>query len=550
MRAAASQRDGTPGGGRVLSRKDFMKIGGAGLAGIALLGVARPAFAQAAEGPTVSVLELGISPNNDGITNRENLVKALRYSKRRVFFPPGDYMIDNSKTQPERGLNHDFYVVINGYEGELLMEEGARFVFTDNTRRGLFFHEGTGARFVGLRTAFEERPPLRVGSEECVTFTYTNDTEIRDADVDGAAASGLLFWHCIRPSVSRTTIKDTMADGLHFANCQDARADDIRTSNTGDDALVFLNYADSKDYSGGYATNITVEDSMSRGIAVIGQDDVTIDGFSVDRTNSSGLLCSHDAYWGSRVSSNTLFMNGEVRNAGFAVDPAGKTGNRYGIEIDAVESAEFKDIKVFSSATKGVSGVAARKVYGAWTQGAVSLTNIEVEGASGSGFELQGTAHDVSFAGGTYQLANLSARDVGRAGFFVARAKKVNYGKLTSIGASKNDSLKRAFWFQQNERVEGTQLDVVDEAASPTGFKVVAYRDKSGHLGKVYDRVAHGEAVVENDSGLNVQMAAGDMQDPAPVKTNPGVSAKRRRLRLQKLRRRRLLRNRRGSQRR
>ncbi len=537
MRGVVAERDGTPGRGRVLSRRDFMKMGGAGLAGIALLGAARPAFGQTTEGPMVSARDLKISPRNDGVTNRENLVKVLRYSKRRVSFPLGDYVIDNSKAQPERGLNHDSYVVIDGYEGELVMEAGARFVFTDNTRRGLFFHEGTGAKFDGLNTVFEERPPLRVGSEECITFTYTTDTAIRGADIDGAAASGLLFWHCIKPSVSGTVIKNTMADGLHFANCQDARADGIRTNNTGDDALVFLNYADSKDYSGGYATNITVENSMSRGIAVIGQDNVTIDGFSVDRTNSSGLLCSHDAYWGSRVSSNVLFMNGEVRNAGFAVDPAGKGGNRYGIEIDAVESAEFKDIKVFSSATKGVSGVATRKVYGARTRGAVSLANIEVEGAASSGFELQGTAHDVSFAGGTYQLENLSSRNTGGAGFFVARAKKVGYGKLTSIDSSKNDSLERAFWFQQNERVEGTRLDVVDGGANPTGFKVVAYRDKSGYLGKVYDHVAHRRVEIENNSGLRVQMSTEGAQEPSsgkPIspKPRPSALARRRRQRL------------------
>jgi hypothetical protein len=46
--------------------------------------------------------------------------------------------------------------------------------------------------------------------------------------------------------------------------------------------LAFLNYAGGPDNSGGRAANITVRNSIGRGIAVVGQRNVTINGFTVE----------------------------------------------------------------------------------------------------------------------------------------------------------------------------------------------------------------------------------------------------------------------------
>ncbi len=340
-----------------LSRKAFLRMSGAGIAGLALFGAAVPAFGQTA--PTyTSAHDLGIHPDNDGITNRENLVKALRYSSRNVTFPPGEYYIDNS-----------IYATIEDYEGELMMEEGARLVFTDSTKRGITFNNGDGARFEGLNATYRTLPSER-SYESTIIFLGTTDTAIRNASVEGSNAIGLALVNCVRPIVEGTLIRNVMADGLHFANCQDARVDGLTTENTGDDGLAIHNFAHDPDRTGAVATNITVRDSKARGIAVGGQSGVTIDGFEVDGTSFSGLWCTHDEYFNTRVPSNVLFMNGEVRNAGTVVDPAGKFGNHNGIEIDTVDSVEFKNITVISPADKGVSGVA--------TEGLVRLTNIEV----------------------------------------------------------------------------------------------------------------------------------------------------------------------------
>ncbi len=503
MPGKAKIKDGSSPPKKARNRRDFLKLTGIGAAGAALLGGA-VAFELSRNGD--SAPSLGVSPDNDGITNRENLVEALRHSKRRVSFPPGDYVTDNSKAQPERGLNPNFHVVIDHFEGELAMEEGARFVFTDNTRRGLFFHGGKGAKFVGLSTIFEEHPPLRVVPEECMTFTSMIDTEVRNTFVDGSASVGLLFWLCVRPAVLSAEIINTMADGLHFANCQDARAEDISTNNTGDDGLAFIDYEDGRRYTGGYAKNITVRDSKARGIAVVGQSGVVIDGFEIDGTNASGLMCAHDAYWKSRVSDDVVIKNGEVRNAGTVVDPAGKTGNKYGIEIDAVDSVEFENIKVFSSTDNGVSGVATREVAGVVTKGDIRLSNIEAHDSGAVGFELQGRAQDGESMSesryGTYDLDGLLAKRSGQEGVVVLSAASVRFGTLETFNASRESESGRAFWFADNASVAGGELRVEDDQSPPTGYKVLTDGNGSGTLGAVYDGVVNGDIEMEGGSKL------------------------------------------------
>lgn len=487
------------------SRRDFLRLSGVGLAGVALFGTAAPAFGQTTS-PTPAP-NLGIEPDNPNaaIQNRENLVNALRYSSTNVIFPPGDYYIDNSTAEPERGLHPSGYIVIDGYEGELTMESDARFVFTDNERSGLYFYTGTDAKFRGFTSAFQTAPANRLSTAGALTFDNTSDTMVEDTQIYGSPGAGVIFFKSIRPSVYGAVIKGTMADGLHFANCQNGKADDIFAENTGDDGLAFVNYNNEgdPDHSGGYATNITVKDGKGRGITVIGQSGVTIDGFTVDGTSFSGLMGAYDEFFNTRVPANALFMNGEVYNAGTVVDPAGKIGNHIGIEIDAVDSVEFRNIKVVSPADRGVTAVATREVSGTATEGMIRLTNIEVQDAPAGGFTL---------LGGTQYLDDLTVRDVGGRGVYVGNSELANYGKLTSINASKTDTLRRAFDFEHNARVEGGELHVVDNQASPTGYKISTYGTQSGTLGTVYDQVSNGNLVIDNFSGLDYTL--GDATAP------------------------------------
>jgi len=450
---------------RGLSRGEFLKLGGAAFAGLALVGSAAPALAQTTATPAP---DLGISKNNAPAENRANLVKALSGSSASVHFPAGDYLVDNS----------DSYIVITGFSGTLTMEAGARFVFTDNTKRGLNFLRGSGAVFEGLTSAFRVRPPSRVGSEECIFFSEATDVTVRRADIDGSAAAGLLFGRCIRPSVDGAKIRNTRADGLHFANCQDARANNVLVENSGDDGVAFLNYAGGPDNHGGLATNVTVKGSQSRGIAVVGQRNVTVRGFYVEGTASSGLYCAQEASYNTRTPSNVIFESGAVYYAGRvnATRP-----NRNGITFSNVASVTFNDITVGAPFARGVSGTAPG--------GVVSINRVVVRNVPQSGFDM---------TGGIYRLHNLTAESTGQAGIYVGRSASLTYGTLIARNTATADRLGRAFSFEHNTRVSGSQLFVVDSKRIPTGYKVNAYGTRNQRLGTIYDRVNRRAVKLEN----------------------------------------------------
>jgi hypothetical protein len=303
-----------------------------------------------------------IRPDNPPEENRAALLKSLTDSAETIVVAPGDYLVDNSGAP----------IVIRNFSGRLAMESGARFIFTDNTARGLHFERGTGAEIDGLSTTFEALPSKRVTPRECIQFIDSTDTTVRNANIRGSAAAGLLFGRCIRPSAEGVVIEDTMADGLHFANCQDATANDVHTRNTGDDGVAFLNYASGPNYSGGRATNVRVEGSGTRGITVIGQRGVTVENFHVDTTRFSGILVAQDTSYDTRVPSGVRFANGTVKDSGKGsrgIDAS--AGNRFGIEYANVESAEFEEIVVTSPAAEAIAGAAP--------DGTVLFDNVRLE---------------------------------------------------------------------------------------------------------------------------------------------------------------------------
>lgn len=307
------------------SRRDLLKMG-VGLAAVGLLGVAGLSCGETMEDTAVSAHSLGIKPANTARTNRENLVKALTNSNRKVGFPAGDYRIDNSGTPP----------IVRNFGGGVSFEAGARFVFTDNRTKGLLFEGGTGARFYGLRTTFSTLPPVRVAGNTCLHFTETTDTLVQNVVIDGSAGAGLLFGRCVRPYVENATIRNTRADGLHFAGCGDVRVNKLRTNNTGDDGLAFLDYGGAT-LHGGYATDIVVQHAEARGITVVGQRDIEVNDFLIDGTTGAGIYVAHEVSYSTGTPRNVHYHDGEVVRAGTIVEANGRVGaNRFSIFYNGV----------------------------------------------------------------------------------------------------------------------------------------------------------------------------------------------------------------------
>ena len=350
-------------------------------------------------GTPIDLTTLGMGVDKSGVENREAFVRALAHSDRRYFLPSGGYLIDNSLTVPGRGANGDGVINVDDFSGELEMRDKSRMVFLDSTKRGFVFYRGTGAVFKNIDLSFDTKPQYRMVPEECLKFDLHNDVQVLSPRINGSASAGILFYRSKSPVVRDAIVRDTMADGIHFANCQNARAYDCTTLRTGDDGLAFVNYADSPAFTGGYANNVSVTDSNARGITVVGQSSVTIENFQIENTNSSGLLVARDASYNTRVPSDVVVRKGIVRHAGYKADPSGKTGNEFGIELDTFDDAMLSDIEILNSKSRGLSSFGRRSALERITNGQFTLRNILVYGANDNGYNIQNSLPNIKDCG-------------------------------------------------------------------------------------------------------------------------------------------------------
>jgi len=345
-------------------------------------------------------------------------------------------------------------------------------------------------------------PDLRVGSNELIQFENTSDTTVTDIDINGSAAAGLLFKDCIRPVVINAKIINTMADGLHFANCQDPHAENIFVENTGDDGLAFVNYEKDKNYSGGYANNITVHRSKARGITVPGHSRVWVRNFVINETSVCAIYVAYEFSYKLRVPSDILIENGVIHNGG---SYPGQKGNQYGLGFFYVgKNITFRNITIETPKTRGVSGEAhpfnRTKLDGSTVlepAGFVQLSQITVKNVPDTGFDL---------LGGHYQLDNVKAINTGSDAFVFTNSEEVTYNNITIVNAaidpSASHSLHRAITFGNNKKITGTSIVVEDNKSVATGYIVKTYGTESGNIGTVYDHITNGKVIVENDSKL------------------------------------------------
>jgi hypothetical protein len=442
---------------------------------------ADPEVASAATSGPVAATDLGIYPTGDaranGTSNRDALVAALSNSSIQVEFAPGDYPIDNFGSQVE----------IANFAGSLVMDSGARFVFTSDTGRGLVFNGGTGARFSGLTTLFTS-PGSRQDSAECVLFLYTTDTHLENVGITGSAAAGLLFWQCVRPVVVKATIVGTLADGLHFANCQDGRADQITTSDTGDDGVAFVNYetvggVTVPNNTGGVATNISVTRSAARGVSVVGQSGVTVRGATINTTTSHGLYCAYESNWHTRSPTGVVFEQVQVTKGGTPGGPA------CGLRVADAGTVRITNVTVDSPGSHGVF------VTGTTFSSDVLLSQVTASNTPTSGFNLQYS---------TCVLDRCTAQNTNGIGLFASYCPLVAWSALTLRNTARTHPLHRALDVEYNTTVYGGGATIVDTANPAVGYIVGAYGSgQKGGLGVLTASIPYGSLVVENPSGLS-----------------------------------------------
>lgn len=419
----------------------------------------------------VPATDLGISSANSGTTNRVNLIAALSNTSACVVFTPGDYVIDNS----------DPDVVISNYSGQLVMLPGARFVFSVNTAKGLVFDGGSGARLYGLTTSFAAAPTSRVTANECISFYSSTDTYLEDVSISGSAAAGLFFQYCVRPTVVGANIANTMADGLHFKNCQDPRADQITTTDTGDDAVAFVNYASGPANTGGLATNISVTRSKSRGVSVVGQSGVTVRDARVDTTAGHGLYCAYESSWDTRTPTDVRFERAHVSSGGVVVGGAG--GSNSGVRVSSAGTVSVAAVTVDAPGQHGVYV----------SQSTAVLTDVTVTNTPGSGFNVQNS---------TCTMDRLIADGTNGIGLTASGCARVEYGIITLRNTAKTHATHRALNLDSNTRVFGGRAWIADTQTTATGYVVGAYGTQQGNLGTVVDLVNTPDLLIDNPSAL------------------------------------------------
>ncbi len=370
--------------------------------------------------------------------------------KGEIVIPPGTYLIDNSAGP----------LTINNFGGHLSFQGAAQLVFVDNTKGGLLFVGGSDAIITGLRATYATPPAVRNSPNEEIKFSDTINTVLTDAVVQNSPAAGILFYNSINPSVTNATVLNSLADGLNFSNCQNPRVTNLLTQNTGDDGLAFVNYAAFPNLTGGLAQNIVINNSKARGIAVAGQSDVTVNGFQIRNTSSSGVLVAQDTASNTRIPANVFIENGTIYNAGTLAPPV---GNQYGIEFNSQDSATFTNIAVFGSGNSGLSGTAPT--------GSVTVNNVTVNSPlRGLGFLFYRTQ--------SVQVTASTAHNTPSDGFLSLQSGQILVTALTITNAGMTDPLKRAVWFEDAKVVLASSINIV----SATGMaNVIGCYTSAGH---------------------------------------------------------------------
>jgi hypothetical protein len=423
---------------------------------------------------TVNVTALGAhADGTDSVATTAAFQKAFASDpEAEITVPPGSYLIDNA----------DGPLTITNFSGRLVFQGNAKLIFTTNTNGGLLFVGGSGAIITGLRATYATPPSVRKSPNEELKFSRTSDTILTDTVVENSPAAGILFYGSTNPSVTNATVLNSLADGLNFSNCQDARVTHLLTYNTGDDGLAFVNYDDSPNLVGGVAEDIVINNSKARGIAIAGQSNVTVNGFHIQNTSSSGLLVAKDTANHSRIPSRVLIANGDIFNAG-TLEPL--VGNQYGIEFNSQGSVTFRNIAVFRSGNSGLSGTAPN--------GTVTVNNVSVNSPlRGLGF--------LFFRTQVVEVTESIADNTPSYGLLSLESNKVTVTGLTVMNAGGRDPLKRAVWFEDTHEISAYSIHIVSDVGTAGTIGCYTHQEYAPSSGsvKALDFTVNGKPSVEN----------------------------------------------------
>jgi Right handed beta helix region len=397
----------------------------------------------------------GLSASNIAAQNRVALLAALNSSSGSYFVPSGDYLIDNTYSTPD---NFETGLKVLSFTGQLICSPMARFIYTDNTCRGLLFAFCGPFRVANYHYEYQTPGPTRIATADGFLVYDSTDVEVLNIYGNGSSGAGAIFGQVIRPRVIGATLRNSKADGLHFNNCQDPMVVDVDCENTGDDGLAFVNYQSGTNNQGAFATNVRIKNSEGNGITSIGQSGVSVSNFQIDSTRVGGIYVGEQVPWSSRVPERVTISNGVIKDPGRYSSPM-VIGAGVNLETCG-RGIELANITVINPATHGV--VAYNSALTSARQ--ISLKDVTVYDCAAQGFSIQYQA-DVHMDGCTVIGSN-------EEGFFFQQNTNVAFGTLTAQDTSKTTASRLALSCVGNGVVLGDSLIMLPVASGTSHLGV------------------------------------------------------------------------------
>ncbi|MGE2713318.1 right-handed parallel beta-helix repeat-containing protein [Mycolicibacterium litorale] len=175
--------------------------------------------------------------------------------------------------------------------------------------------DAPGVAVTGLTLTAPTDGPRRTGLDQHKLVVGGDGVSLTDVTVDGSAAAGVFVDGVTDFHLTRVTVRDTLADGIHMTDgATNGTLDHPRTERTGDDGVAVVSYGTDRTCVGITITAPVVEGTRwGRGISVVGGRDVSVRDITVSHTSGAGVYIASegdpyftDSTTGIRVAGGTV----------------------------------------------------------------------------------------------------------------------------------------------------------------------------------------------------------------------------------------------------
>lgn len=421
-----------------------------------------------------------------------------------IYLPPGLYKLDNASANVT-GLT------FQNFHGHFFMFNGARLLCDNATTSAgqcVQITSSSNATFDNLRIGYTDESGLPLSRQNATSnaLLVTVSTNIVFTNTNVEASTGSGFWISNSNQIQLnggTFVYNTAADGLHFENTGSSSVTGYTADNTGDDALGVTNIATINPNCGLTASNIRVNNSHSRGIAVAGACSATFSNFAVDMTANSGIASTQDPSIASRIPTDIHFSNGVVSRAG-----------QYTTTVDGSKDC----VDIADSTNSSVSGVTCTApvgdgVFVFGNANNISVDTVVVNEAGSAGFQAAGSTN-VSFtndvtrsaAAGGYSLQQVSQGVISGSyscssvgyGFYHSRSSGITESSLQSYDDGQGNS--RVWWAEQmSGTISLNGINVANDIAQPQPLVIGGWDNppQSVTINNVQSEILYGTLVVQ-----------------------------------------------------